>query len=199
MHTKIIAAAVLLMSAQAFAEDWTGPYAGVLAGTTGGGYSDEFYNFTLPYSGLSAGAFAGYRFETGNLITGIEVAGMISSMERTEDILFTNTVMGMGAMATARAVIAYDTGTALPYFGLGATVGEQRFISGAVGFGRDAEWHLGAHLAVGVDLPIKGDTFLRAEVNYTRFRDATYDLGRGTFTAWPTPQIGGLVGVGLKF
>lgn len=195
----ILAGMACLAALPTHAQDWDGAYAGLLAGGSTGGWRDQYYDWTFPYSGLTGGAFVGYRFEAGSLVTGVEASAMLSAMERIDAGVYNGTVMGMGAMANARALAGYKVGNALPYIAAGVVAGSQRFISGTPGFGRDEELHFGTHLAAGIDVAATDTVFVRAEVNYASFGHNTYDLGKGGFTGWPAEQLGGLLGVGFKF
>lgn len=200
MKRPVVVTAVLFaILPSANAAEWTGFYAGVLGGVSSGGYGDEYSTARSNYSGFSAGAFGGARFDVGTVLLGAELGGYLSSMQVIDQGMWAGTEFGMRAQGTARATVALDFDSFAPYVAAGVVAGQQRMISATPGFGRDEEWHAGLTVAAGVDFALTENVFARGELTYATFGAATYDLGKGPFQAWPTDQFSAGVGLGFAF
>jgi len=166
---------------QAF--NWTGPYAGVLAGYGWTNFNDG----GTTGSGWLAGGYVGYNIQSpSNWVYGIEADAMWSGISgnnfNTDSIDY---------LATLRPRLGYAFGDFLLYGTGGLAVGGVTTNNGAAASATHVGWTVGA----GVEAALTSNIVGRIEYNYVNLGSQTYG---NTVTAAPTANIV-KAGIGFKF
>ena len=152
---------------EAPATDWSGPYAGVMAAMGTGVFTenirrrgDEIATLFLPYDieGNMFGAFAGYNFQRGSLVFGVEGAYSTGSVayspvdERSWGWEFTSFV-------DLKARVGFAAGNALIYGFAGGTLSDLHWYG-------DGDFYFeptGINYGAGIDLLVTDSIFIGAE------------------------------------
>lgn len=215
LKTILLASSVTLVSSCAFAADiitpyeapisipapafnWSGAYIGVNLGYGGGEFEHPFSVDTIPLTGsldISAGGFlggvqAGYNWQSGSFVYGVEADFQGSAIDATTGISLG--IPGGGS-------ISGEIGTEVEWFGtirarLGATVTDSllAYVTGGAAYGRtnsyasvdvlgsvsakNTEW--GWTAGAGVEYAVTQNVTLKTEYLYT-------DLGKATLYSAP--------------
>lgn len=167
-------AAVLLLSGAAQAQDWTGFYAGGSLSYDTIEINDlSFGDGPVELTGASAGLFAGYNFQSGNLVYGAE-ALVVSQSGDADDGNFLRPATADGS-TQLRGRIGYVYGDVLPYLAIGAT--RSRIKADHEGNGNPADsadnTSSGTSVALGLDWALNERSFVRFEVEQTNYSDDT--------------------------
>lgn len=183
-------AAIAALPAMAAAQDWDGFYGGL---TLGYAAHDATHSFSVAAPGGSSdpdgvlyGGFAGYAFQSGNMVYGAEMGFEGSNASGT----FVNAIAGGKAelnwQGSVRGVLGYATafGTrpALIYGALGYSYGDFDFKGGpAAGFAanRYSDQLDGWTVALGLDTRVSSMTSVRVEYAYTDYGTARGNLVPG--------------------
>ncbi len=178
----ICVAAVALGAGQAAAQgNWSGFYGGFMAGPNDftfdwdEGSTPSLGSFNGSISGPSLGGFAGYNWQNGTWVYGVEVEA--EGFDANANFAG---VPGPGLVnasidwaAGIRGRVGQDTGNALPYAFLGASWAH--LDTNAIGFSMQDAVHTGVSLGIGVDVMIAPRVFGRAEVVHTIYGEKHYE------------------------
>ncbi len=163
----LLASVLAIAPAATFANDWSGPYAGIQAGS---GEIDTDGAAELDGDGTSLGIFAGYLFNNGGVIYGLEL-----------DYDDTDYEIADGAQevdSTTR--IKVRAGTEL---GAGLAYGTVGFVNAtSPGLGDDTGYLIG----IGYDFPVTANIDLGAELlshEFEDYNDTGIDVGVTTLKA----------------
>jgi outer membrane immunogenic protein len=168
---KIYGALVLFFLSSAAAQDWTGFYFGgslsydtiEINDLTNGDGSVEI-------TSTSPGLFAGYNFQSGNLVFGGELLVVDQSGDADDgDSLRPATADGSTQI---RGRIGYVYGDVLPYIAIGSTSTRIKAENGNPGASAD-DSASGTSVALGLDWALKERSFVRFEVETTSYSDGT--------------------------
>jgi outer membrane immunogenic protein len=131
---------------------WSGPYAGVSLGYGfSGDTRDKTYSNSVGTDGFVAGAFAGYNYQTGNVVAGVE--------------------------GSLRARLGY---TITPEILLYATAGAAAEKLEVKDFaGKDSNTMIGWTAGAGADMMVTQNVFGRVEYRYTDFGSDKFNTGSG--------------------
>jgi opacity protein-like surface antigen len=165
--------------------NWSGFYAGAFVGGLDGSFStSQATRASGSGFGVSSGVLAGYAFQSGSLVYGVE--GDIASMSFDKKFgaqpgLVANEIEGVYELH-ARARLGWDLGDWLPFIAGGAAIDHiyqhQTSPNDFLGAAQDrVGWTIGAGVDAKVSLPILGATILRAEYLFEELPNATYVLG----------------------
>jgi outer membrane immunogenic protein len=173
---KMICGALTLvcLGSAALAQDWTGFYVGgALSYNTIEIEDLSFGDGPVEITGTSPVLFAGYNFQSGNLVYGAE-ALVNSQSGEADDGEFLRPASADGT-TQIRGRIGYVYGDVLPYLALGAT--RTRIEADHEGDGNDADLGYdiasGTSVALGLDWAINERSFLRLEAETTSYSDDT--------------------------
>ncbi len=166
------------------AANWDGFYAGTFVSAGQARFqSSQTGSSTDKASGSNVGMLAGFNFQTGSWVYGVEgdlaLNAMRTSTVGTGGLVAHETELLDSAHLRARA--GYDLGAFLPYVAAGAT-----YAQGSVRVGEKGavKTHYGFNLGTGLDwrvqLPIVGWSVLRAEYVYDRLNQSTYAYDTGS-------------------
>jgi outer membrane immunogenic protein len=169
---------------------WAGPYAGLSAGYAFGGESeDESFNNSIDTDGFVGGAFAGYNWETGGIVAGVEADIGYSGVEGDN----AGTEVESGVEGSLRARLGYVvTPDVLLYTTAGGAAKQMEVTEGGVS---DDNTMVGWTAGVGTDVKITEQVFGRVEYRYTDFGDKDFD-GIGKVKSTDNRVT---FGVGMKF
>ena len=157
----------------ASAQDWAGPYAGGQLSWDNFAVEDRNYG-TGPktINGAGFGVFGGYNFQSGPWVYGPELQLTKHSAEGDVDEYFLPATIESSVGLRAR--VGYATGKTLPYLAIGAA--STRWNADHEGLGNPADFgHAtarGISVALGVDVAMQANSFLRIEVETTRYNDS---------------------------
>ncbi|HLJ72892.1 MAG TPA: outer membrane beta-barrel protein [Roseiarcus sp.] len=168
------------------AADWRGFYAGSFVGATVGVYTTRetgSASFSGSGAGFTTGALAGYNWQTGAFVYGVE--GDIGSNSAEHKFaaapgFVANEVENIYALH-GRARLGYDLGAFMPFVAGGLAYGRsEQFQRGALTFDGDTKsrvgWTIGAGVDAKVNLPILGPSILRGEYLYDSYPATSFDL-----------------------
>lgn len=154
--------------------DWEGFYAGGMAGIQSG----EIAPIALQFDGTSYGGFAGYNFQSGKMVYGVEVAAQTGTVDLAPPALDLN------YMIDAKARVGYAAGDALFFASGGYTTSSTDIFGGFDASG----WNVGA----GLDYAVTEKFFLGGEYTYR-------NLPNTNFPALDASSHGGQVRAGIRF
>lgn len=159
---------------------WTGPYAGVVAG---GGFLDTFYlpsgnpDPELAGDGYLLGGLVGYNLQVDNIVLGVEgdlSAGKVSATNSLDQV---NYKVPMLATARLRAGYAFDDTLVFATGGLAVARGDMYL----PGFGEsDEKTHYGYTVGGGMEHAVTENLNIRLEYLYASLGKKTYDFSAGT-------------------
>jgi len=163
-YTKAPAAAIAI-------NNWTGFYVGVM-----GGYAQENSSADGALSGGLAGGTAGYNWQAGNLVFGIEADAAWADVSATAAIpgllSVTDTIRSMG---TVRGRLGYAFDQVLVYGTGGYAWADNRISATLLGVSiADSHFHSGWTLGAGVEVLFAPKWSVKAEYLYRSFEGQTY-------------------------
>lgn len=161
---------------------WAGGYIGVQAGET---WSDVVFRISpLPSnpkmpiedSSPSLGVYAGYNFQFGRLVTGVE-ADFAKTWLKSQPVYYSSgsevTHTEFDWNASIRGRIGYAFGNFMPYLAGGVTVADFHLPFAVVGFGNpehdDARLRVGWTAGAGLEYAIAHNLIVRGEYRYSDF------------------------------
>jgi len=197
--TAALFLAVLANSTSSYACERTkfnGFYAGLSAGYGFGDYEAKYHGFTyneIEGSGATAGAYAGYNYQCGKLLYGIEGDGFWSGIS--DDVTYdTGTIeLETSYLASIRARLGYDIGAAMLFAtaGVGFTEVESTDISTDTGRSSLSDNATGFVFGGGIETMVSSMFSARFEVLHYRFGEvlsASDDMG-GKVTIDHNPTV----------
>lgn len=168
---------------------WQGGYVGVF-----GGYDWADPDTALVpdnVDGWKGGAFAGYNFQNGNVVYGLEGDLGYSGAEETVG----GASAELGAGGSLRARIGYAMDPVLVYGTAGIAGQNAEMTQGGL---TDSNTHVGYTVGAGADALITENVFGRLEYRYSDYQDEDYTLGAGTVSSgFDTHSVN--AGIGFKF
>lgn len=173
--------ALLCLATPASAQDWSGFYAGGALGYDSVTATDLSYgDGPVDLNGAGLGLFAGYNFQSGRLVYGAELAAAKHSGEG-DDGNYLRPVAALHSLGL-RGRIGFVTGKMLPYLAIGVT--RTALEDDHVGNGDPAdlatETATGTSVALGVDWSLTDKSFLRIEIESTRYSEDQLDFYGGS-------------------
>ena len=178
--------------------NWSGPYAGLIAGRSmGDGSINDPSNFAffddadgyvpLKPSGNYAGALVGMNWQTGPVVYGVEADYAFGSASDSTPTAYPGT-LDWGNIGTTRARLGYATGKALFYVTGGAAVSKinnkvfyDPLPCGTSGTVCDEKTRIGMVMGLGAEAMLNPKVSLKLEYNRINFKDATLDNNGGAF------------------
>lgn len=172
---------------------WAGPYVGLSAGYAFGGQSDdETFGNSIDTDGFVGGAFAGYNWETGGIVAGVEADIGYSGVEGEN----AGTEVESGVEGSLRARLGYVvTPDVLLYTTAG---GAAKNVDVATVDGSDSATALGWTAGVGTDVKITEQVFGRVEYRYSDYGSDDFNTG-GINHEVDSSDHRVTFGVGMKF
>lgn len=140
----------------AAAQDWSGPYAGLLLGNTGGTI-DTTIGSSFDFGGSQRGAFVGYNMQKGALVYGGELAFVTGDAP-----LDAVPTQGMDRFIDLKGRLGYAAGSVL-MFGVVGYSKDRTYVTGATSSGSGMSYGIGADVKVGEKLFV-GAEYLRRNV-----------------------------------
>lgn len=176
---------------------WTGFYVGGHVGYGWGGHDTELLEEDHKSKGVLGGFQAGYNYQTGNVVLGLEADWSFSGIKSSDRVLFalgqassiTDIQHKVDWLATFRGRLGYSVGGVLPYITGGLAYGQIESSAVAVlsGFGippdgtytgSDRNRHLGWVVGGGLEFAFSSNWSGRIEYLHA-------DLGKESYTALP--------------
>jgi outer membrane immunogenic protein len=165
-YTKAPAAAIAI-------NNWSGFYLGAM-----GGYAQENSSGIGTLSGGFAGGTAGYNWQNGNLVFGLEVDGAWADVGATVDVIpgLASIDYTIRAMGTVRGRIGYAFDQVLLYGTGGYAWSDNRLSATVVGVGSASEskFHSGWTVGAGVEVMFAPKWSVKAEYLYRSFEGQNY-------------------------
>lgn len=166
-YTKAPAAAIAI-------NNWTGFYLGAM-----GGYAQENSSGIGTLSGGFAGGTAGYNWQMGNVVLGLEVDGAWADIGATVGIPGLVSVdYTIRATGTVRGRVGYAFNSVLLY-GTGGYAWSDNRLSATAGLASisDSQFHSGWAAGAGVEVMFAPKWSVKAEYLYKSLESATYFNG----------------------
>jgi outer membrane immunogenic protein len=172
---------------------WAGPYAGVQLGYGFGG-SVTGSGIDAETDGFLGGGFAGYNFQSGQFVYGLEGDINYSDANGTNAGVearsrFDGSIRARAGMAVTDDILVYGT--------FGGAAEQLRLTEVATG-ARDKNTMLGYTVGGGVDARLTEQVFARGEYRYTDYGSETFDLGATSYDV-DSSNHRVTLGVGFKF
>ncbi|MBA3446904.1 MAG: porin family protein [Pseudaminobacter sp.] len=170
---------------------WAGPYAGVSLGYGFAGDSETDGN-EIDTDGIVGGAFAGYNWETGGIVAGVEADIGYSGVEGSN----AGVDIESGVEGSLRARLGYVvTPDVLLYTTAGAAAKQIEYSDA---LGSDDSTAVGWTAGVGTDVKITEQVFGRVEYRYTDYGSDSFSTG-GVSKDVDSKDHRIQFGVGMKF
>jgi opacity protein-like surface antigen len=196
--------------------DWTGPYIGVSAGSTWGGmhWASQGSTVDPDYAGYLAGGQAGYNYQTGRFVWGIEAdAGASNARGAAGACAIQPPLFGceddVGVLGSLTGRFGYTWGRALFYAKGGWEYGEVtagtslNFVDPFLGFPpasgamKSTNWENGWTAGVGIEYALTDKWSAKAEYMHYEFPQYTFTVAQNT-TANAT-TAGNIVRIGVNY
>ncbi|MBO0905317.1 outer membrane protein [Jiella sonneratiae] len=175
---------------------WSGPYAGAFVGYNFTHFEDAG-NVTFSADGVVGGVYAGYNFDTGPVVYGIEadiggsgVDGSEFSPSLGADVSGEQNVFGS---LRGRVGVKVDPFLVFATGGVAASRNEL-----SLGGASDSKTSVGYTVGAGVEAKITDDVSGRLEYRYSKYGSETYDLG-ATSVSSGFDEHSIRAGIALKF
>ena len=190
--------------------DWTGPYAGVSAGSTWGGQHWDT-NAEPDFAGVLAGGQAGYNYQTGKFVWGIEGDAGLSNARGAkacpnQPLLF-SCQDDVGALGSLTGRFGYTWGRALFYTKGGWAFGEVtagtslNFINipvpGAMNVAQSTSWESGWTVGAGMEYALTDRWSAKAEYMHYEFPQSTFTVAQNATAN--TTTAGNVVRIGVNY
>lgn len=161
--------ALICLATPSFAQDWSGFYLGGALAHDAITIQGEAPDPAIDLSGAGFGLFAGYNIQSGNLVFGAELAVAKHSGEG-NDGNYMQPATAQHSLAL-RGRIGFAAGKVMPYLALGAVRTAWKADHNGNGFPSDMadETATGTSVALGIDWALNDRSFLRVEVERTRY------------------------------
>ena len=171
------------------AETWSGVYAGAFAGYDFGTF--DAATGDIDADGFAGGAFAGINFQNGAFVHGAEADLGYSGVEGT----LAGATAEQGVFGSLRARLGYAFDPFMIYGTAGGAFTQAEVTAPA---GSDRNTHLGWTVGVGAEALLTETVFGRLEYRYTDYQDRDFNLG-GTIVSSGFQENSVRAGIGLKF
>jgi opacity protein-like surface antigen len=192
--------------------DWTGPYAGLSAGSTWGRTHWAFQGSTVDpdYAGVLAGGQAGYNFQRGRFVGGIEGDGGWSNARGATACPSNPTLFScednVGALGSLAARFGYTWGRALFYAKGGWAFGEVT-AGTSLNFGappapggmKSTNWENGWTVGAGMEFALTDRWSAKAEYMHYEFPQYAFTVAQGTAASASTSGDTVRIGVNYHF
>lgn len=180
MKTLTWVFAAISLATPAAAQDWAGFYAGGALSYESISPNDLSYgNGPVDLNGAGLGLFAGYNVQSGPMVYGAEL-GVAKHSGEAFDGDFLEPASALRSLSL-RGRVGYVTGNMMPYLAIGAT--RTKWEANHAGSNDPADvWGdtaTGTSLALGVDWSLTAKSFLRVEVEKTRYGEDEIDFYDG--------------------
>jgi outer membrane immunogenic protein len=161
-------------------------WAGFYLGAVGGYASEDSNSYGLERKGGSVGGTAGYNWQQGNVVFGLETDALWANVSQSaygEEIK-------IDAMGTVRGRLGYATGAALLYVTGGYAWADSKL--SAVGYNSSSQIHNGWTVGAGAEYMIAPQWSVKGEYLYKSFSSADYAGYSDAFpgTDFHTVQVG---------
>ncbi len=176
---------------------WAGPYAGLQLGYGFGGDTDVsptgLPGVGIDTDGFVGGGFAGYNFQSGQFVYGLEADVNYNNM-RGDDAGYESRGRVDGSLRARAGVAVTDD---VLVYGTAGGAAQRLEVSDAVG--SDTNTMTGYTVGAGVDARMTEQVFARAEYRYTDYGSKTFDLPGVGSADVDSSNHRVMVGVGIKF
>jgi len=161
--------ALICLATPSFAQDWSGFYLGGALSHDAITIQGEAPDPAIHPDGAGFGLFAGYNIQSGNMVFGAELAAAKHSGEATDGNYMQPATTKHSLSLRGR--IGFAAGKVMPYLALGATRTAWKADHNGSGFAADMadETATGTSVALGIDWSLNDRSFLRLEVERTRY------------------------------
>lgn len=200
MMRAFLLVSAVCMGTSASAQDWTGFYAGGTLGYESFDINDlTFGDGPVDANGAGLGLFAGYNFQSGHMVYGAELQAQKHSGDG-DDGDFLRPASALHSIGL-RGRIGFAKGNTLSYLAIGAVRTKWEADHAGAGLAADiwSDTASGTSLALGVDWALTQTSFLRLEVERTRYGDDEIDFYGGDIHQYDMDATRISVGYALRF
>lgn len=190
----------LCLGTSASAQDWTGFYAGGALSYDSFNVNDLSYGSgPVDVNGVGFGIFGGYNFQSGNLVFGAELLATKHSGDG-DDGEYLRPASALHSIGL-RGRLGFATGNALPYLAIGAVRTKWEADHEGSGIAGDiwSDTATGTSIALGVDWALTDTSFLRVEVERTRYGQDAIDFYNGDIHDYEMDATKISVGYAMRF
>jgi outer membrane immunogenic protein len=175
--------------------DWSGPYLGVQLGYGAGEASSDFGpgRVSIDADGFVAGGYAGWNFQHGNFVYGLETDFNYSDVKKKGNILGVDGEFGFDWYGSTRARVGLAVDRFLPFATAG--VAYAKAYAKEAGDPKETETYVGWTAGAGLEYAFTDNLVGRAEYRYYDFGSKDWGGGSDVKTKLHT----GTVGVAYKF
>jgi outer membrane immunogenic protein len=200
-------------------KDWSGAYIGVHGGASGNGFDSKSTpnipalnfgntpnvvgaknkNKGKSTNGGKIGAQAGYNFQSGNIVYGVEAATSFTGNSKKKST--TGLTAQQSNISTLKAKLGYSFGKTLVYGTAGLAVAPTKYTSpanGAFAASSKSVTKVGAVAGVGVEHMLTDSLSLKGEVDYAHFGKSNVKFAAGT-SKIESGQVSATVGLNYRF
>ncbi|MGB3899201.1 MAG: outer membrane protein [Mesorhizobium sp.] len=170
--------------------DWSGPYLGVQLGYGAGEASADFgpARLSLDADGFVAGGYAGWNFQHGNFVYGLETDFNYSDVKKKGNILGVDGEFGFDWYGSTRARVGLAVDRFLPFATAG--VAYAKAYAKEVGDPKETETYVGWTAGAGLEYAFTDNLIGRAEYRYHDFGSKDWGGGADTKTKLHTFTVG---------
>lgn len=183
--------------------DWSGFYVGANVGYGWGKAETNLAapNTTFNSSGFNGGIQAGYNFQAGDLVFGVEADAQLANIYYSQTVGANTTKVGVDAFGTLRGRVGYSFDAFMPYATAGIAMGRGTASNTVGGVETSSsQTHIGWTLGAGVEVAVTEQVTAKAEYLYTNLGSQPYAAGFPTGGANSNLDFGTVrLGVNYKF
>lgn len=160
---------------------WSGPYAGGFVGYNFAEF-DQAGGAAFDGEGAVGGVYAGYNFQAGRVVYGLEADIGGSDVDAGGFNAATGLPLssGQSAFGSVRGRLGYAMDSFMVFATGGLAVSEQELALGVV---HDTNTHLGYTLGAGIEAEILDNVTSRIEYRYSDYQSEDYRLGNVTISS----------------
>ncbi|MGB3899418.1 MAG: outer membrane protein [Mesorhizobium sp.] len=155
--------------ASATVYDWSGPYLGVQVGYGAGEFLADFgpANLSIDVDGFVAGGYAGWNFQNGNFVYGLETDFNYSDVKKSVSILGVDGKTGFDWYGSTRARVGLAVDRFLPFATVG--VAYAKAYAQETGDPKESKTYVGWAAGAGLEYAFTDNLIGRAEYRYHDF------------------------------
>ena len=174
--------------------NWTGGYVGLSLNYGSSSHTSEFAGTTLPgASGFGGGALAGYNWQNGDAVFGVELAGNVTNMDGIEEcenpVWDCTSQVSNVISARLRGGIAMDRTLLFATAGVASASIRHQTIDIAGTVFEDSHRANGLVVGVGIEHAFAGGWNLRGDLEHYRFSRRDYALDIDYLQVRPTMNM----------
>lgn len=171
---------------------WEGGYTGIYLGGGANNFKNKSAAGNLKSKNVKIGGYAGWNFQNGNIVYGVEGDAGYNGAKKTRDGLSARS----GFDGSLRGRLGYDMGAVMPYVTAGVAGTQVRYSNGV---DSDKKFRVGWTAGVGAETMLTQNVSARVEYRYSDFGKKDITLGNVAVPAAKLQSHDIRLGIGYKF